>query len=74
MVSVVGLMVTPRVSLSVMLTVDSSTVPSVTRGGSVPKLSFTFSPSSSMSSSVAVKVKVLLVSPVLKVMSVGTPE
>ena len=57
-----------------MLTVDVPGVPAVTRAGSVPKPRATLSPSSSTVSSVAVKVNVLEVWPLLKVTLAGTPE
>ena len=57
-----------------MCTVVSSLAPSDTRGGSVPKVSFTLSPSSSTVSCAAVKVNVLEVCPELKVTLDGTPE
>ena len=57
-----------------MLTTVSSVVPAVTRAGRVPNSRVTFSPSSSTVSAVAWKVKVLEVSPALKVTEVGTPE
>ena len=49
-------------------------VPALTSVGSVPKPSSTLSPSSSTLSSVAVKVNVLLVSPLSNVTLAGTPE
>ena len=55
-------------------TTVSLVVPSLTPVGRVPKVSFTDSPSSSMVSAVAVKVKDLEVSPELKVTLAGTPE
>ena len=56
-------------------TTVSFVVPSVTPAGRVlPKVSFTDSPSSSTVSEVAVKVKLLEVSPVLKTTLAGTPE
>ena len=57
-----------------MLTVVSASVPSDTRSGSVPKVSFTLSSSSSTSSWAARKVNVFEVSPLLKVTLAGTPE
>ena len=54
-------------------TVASSTLPADTPLGSVPKPSFTDSPSSSSASSVAAKVKVLLVWLAVKVTLAGTP-
>ena len=45
------------VSSSVMLTVVVAVVPALTRDGSMPKVSFTLSPSSSKLSWVAVKAK-----------------
>ena len=66
--------VTAGSSLSAMLTVDVLVVPAVTRVGSVPKASLTRSPSSLTVSSVAVKVNVFDVSPLLKVTVAGTPE
>ena len=66
--------VTDGTSSSVMEMVVSLVVPSVTPVGSVPKVSFTDSPSSSMVSDVAVKVKDFSVSPALKVTLAGTPE
>ena len=57
-----------------METTDSPVVPLVTRLGRAPSPSFTLSPSSSTLSSVALKVKVFEVSPVLKVTLAGTPE
>ena len=58
-----------------MFTVDSFPVPALTLAGSgVPKVSFTLSPSSSTSSWVALKMKVLSTSPELKVTLAGTPE
>ena len=68
------LTVTVGSSLSVMLTVDVLVVPAVTRAGSVPNPRATLSSSSSTVSSVAVKVNVLDVSPLLKVTLAGTPE
>ena len=49
-------------------------MPELTRVGSVPKASLTFSPSSSTVSSVAMKVMLFSVSPLLKVRLLGTPE
>ena len=57
-----------------MLTVAALLVPELTRVGSVPKASLTFSPSSSTVSSVAMKVMLFSVSPLLKVRLLGTPE
>ena len=58
-----------------MFTVDSFPVPALTLGGSgVPKASFTLSSSSSTSSWVALKVRVLEISPESKVTLEGTPE
>ena len=73
-VTVVGLTVTPATSLSVMETTVSLMVPAVTPVGRAPKVNFTRSPSSSMVSSVAVKVKVFEVSPDSKVTELGTLE
>ena len=66
--------VTDGSSSSVIETVLSFTLPALTPVGIVPKVSFTLSPSSSTVSAVAAKVKLLEVSPVLKVTLVGTPE
>ena len=58
-----------------MLTMLAAGVPAVTPAGRLaPKLSSTLSPSSLTSSASAVKVKVLEVSPLLKVTLCGTPE
>ena len=48
--------------------------PALTPSGIVPKVSFTDSPSSSTVSAVAANVKLLEVSPLLKVTLAGTPE
>ena len=72
MVSMVFEIITPASSSSVMLTVLMAWLPAVTPVGRVPKASRTDSPSSSMSSPFAVKVKVFTVSPLLKVTSAGT--
>ena len=73
--SEVGATVTPRVSLSVMLTAAAAVVPLVTRRGSVvPSANLTRSPSSSMSSSTGVNVIDLLVSPSAKVTVMGREE
>ena len=53
--------------------VVSSVLPALTPSGSVPKVSFTDSSSSSTVSAVAANVKVLEVSPLLKVTLLGTP-
>ena len=66
--------VTAGSSSSAMLTVDSDVVPAVTPSGSVPKPSFTLSPSSSTVSAVAEKVKDLDVSVAPNVTLAGTPE
>ena len=68
------LTVTVGTSPSVMDTTVSSTVPSETPAGSVPKVSSTDSSSSSMLSSVALKVKDFSVSVAEKVTFGGTPE
>ena len=68
------LTVTVGWSLSVMETTVSLAVPGVTPVGSDPNVSFTLSSSSSIVSSVALKLKVFSVSPSLKVTSAGTPE
>ena len=73
-VSIVGVIVTPAASSSVMATVDSAVSPAVTPSGSVPKVSFTDSPSSSTSSASAPNVNSFSVSPELKVRLAGTPE
>ena len=73
-VTVVGFTVTPATSLSVMETVVSSGLAALTFAGRVPKPSLTDSPPSTALSSVAVIVRVLLVSPLLNVTSGGTPE
>ena len=54
-------------------TTVSLVVPSLTPVGRVPKVSLTDSPSSSSVSAVALKVKVLEVSPLLKTTLAGTP-
>ena len=59
-------------SSSVMETVVSLVEPAVTPSGSMPKESFTFSPSSSTVSWVAVKVMVFSVSPLSKVTLLAT--
>ena len=72
--SLVGSIVTPASSSSVMLTVACVVVPSETAGGSVPKPSNTLSPSSSTPSWMASKVMVCDICPVLKVRLSGMPE
>ena len=67
-------MVTAGTSSSVMDTTLSLVVPAVIPVGSVPKVSFTDSPSSSTLSEAAAKLKVFSVSVLLKVTLVGTPE
>ena len=57
-----------------METTVSEVAPSDTPVGRDPNVSFTLSSSSSIVSSVAVKVKVFTVSPSLKVTLAGTPE
>ena len=59
-------------SSSLMLTVVVRVEPALTPGGNVPKDSLTFSSSSSMVSSVALKEMVLDVSPLAKVTLSGT--
>ena len=67
--------VTPTVSSSAMVTIAWTVPPSLTPvGKGLPKLSFTDSPSSSMSSWVAANVKLFAVSPALKVICEGTLE
>ena len=70
--SEVGLTVTPRVSLSVMLTVATLVVPLETRRGGAPNASLTRSPSSSMASSTGVNVSVCSVSSLANVTVVGS--
>ncbi len=57
-----------------METMVSLVAPAVTPVGSAPKVSLTLSPSSSVVSWVAVKVKVLEVWPLAKTTLAGTPE
>ena len=64
--------VTPAASSSVMVTV--AVAPAVTSSGIVPKPSATLSPSSSMSSAVALKVNDFSVSPFWNTRFPGTPE
>ena len=69
------LTVTAGTSSSVMLTMLAAGVPPVTSAGRLaPKLSLTLSPSSLTLSASAVKVKVIVVSPLVKVTLAGTPE
>ena len=69
------LTVTCGSSSSAMATVVSSGAPGAhPRSASVPKASFTLSPSSSTSSAVALKVMLFSVSPLLKLTVAGTPE
>ena len=68
------LTVTDGSSSSVMFTVVVAGEPALTPVGSVPKLSFTLSPSSSTVSSVAVNVNVFDVSPLANDTLAGTPE
>ena len=71
--SEVGVTVTPRVSLSVMLTVAALVVPLETRRGSgAPNASLTRSPSSSMASSTGVNVIVCSVLSLKNVTVVGS--
>ena len=75
MVRVVGETDTPRSSSSVKVTVAVEGRPSVTLlSGRVPKLIVTLSPSSSMSSSAAVTVKLFCCSPGRKVTLDGIPR
>ena len=73
-VACVNCTLTTGTSSSAMLTVASFGLPELTPVGSVPNPSFTLSSSSSTVSWVAEKLRVLKVSPELKVRLAGTPE